>query len=196
MNTKKQFTGLLMPLICLSLSMHASAQESDPEEVKLAPETAEKKASRALPVPSDPVQIYGWQEKVSLVGVDHVFVGKLDTGARTSSIHAIKQTEFQRNGETWVRFMTSDTNVSEPKLHQIEAPLIDHVAVKEPNGKPHRRRVVRMAFRIGKRTVRANFTLNNRSNMVCPMLIGRKTIAVLGWVDPTRKYLAGKELMR
>jgi hypothetical protein len=56
--------------------------------------------------------------------------------------------------------------------------------------------VVRLSFQLGDRKIKSEFTLNNRNNMTCPVLIGLKTIQVLGWVDPTRTYLADDKIFR
>ena len=68
--------------------------------------------------------------------------------------------------------------------------------IKEPGGKSEAREVVRLNFTIGERKLRADFTLNNRSNMLSPVLIGRTTIKEIGWVDPSRAYLADQKIMR
>jgi hypothetical protein len=53
-----------------------------------------------------------------------------------------------------------------------------------------------LRFKIGDRRIKAEFTLNNRSNMLSPVLIGRKTLSELGWVDPSRAYLGDKDVKR
>ncbi|MBC7980769.1 MAG: ATP-dependent zinc protease, partial [Armatimonadetes bacterium] len=53
-----------------------------------------------------------------------------------------------------------------------------------------------LSFKIGERKLRGNFTLNNRSNMLSAILIGRTTIKELGWIDPTRTNLANERIMR
>ncbi|RYD45985.1 MAG: ATP-dependent zinc protease, partial [Verrucomicrobiaceae bacterium] len=46
------------------------------------------------------------------------------------------------------------------------------------------------------RKLRGDFTLNNRSNMLAPVLIGRNMIKLLGWVDPGRTNLADQKILR
>ncbi len=178
-----------------------SEQVNNPEEVPETPPEEIKsdkpaKPPKALPVPSDPVQIYGWMEMVKLGEIGQPLLAKLDTGAKTSSVHAISQTEFQRDGKKWIRFVTSDTMGRDGKRYEIEAPFVRKTYVKEPNGQSQGRNVVRMVFQIGDRRIRADFSLNNRSNMVCPILLGRSTLKVLGWVDPARKNLSEQKLLR
>ena len=58
------------------------------------------------------------------------------------------------------------------------------------------REVVRLSFQIGDRKMRGEFTLNNRANMLSPVLIGRSMIKDLGWVDPARTHLAEQKIFR
>ena len=150
----------------------------------------------ALPVSSDPKQIYGWKEDVLIKGLKHPLLAKLDTGARTSSMHAESQTIFERNGDKWVRFKTSAETTTGMKSFQLEAPLTKTTLIKVPNGESVRRNVVRLTFTVGERQLRSEFTLNNRSNMICPVLIGRTAIKPLGWIDADRTHLAEKKILR
>ncbi len=174
--------------------------ESDtPEEKEDA--TAEKIESEdtikvARPVTSDPVQVYGWIEKVIVAEMKDSLVAKLDTGAQTSSIHAENQQLFERDGKKWVKFIVTDTREEGAKRYEMEAPLSRIVSIKEPGGESQERNVVRLTFKIGTRQIKSEFTLNNRSNMLCPVLIGRTTIKTLGWIDPSRTYLADDKIMR
>jgi hypothetical protein len=174
--------------------------ESDtPEEKEDA--TAEKVESEdtikvARPVTSDPVQVYGWIEKVIVAEMKDTLVAKLDTGAQTSSIHAENQQLFERDGKKWVKFIVTDTREEGAKRYEMEAPLSRIVSIKEPGGESEERNVVRLSFKIGERQIKSEFTLNNRSNMLCPVLIGRTTIKTLGWIDPSRTYLADDKIMR
>jgi hypothetical protein len=56
--------------------------------------------------------------------------------------------------------------------------------------------VVRLSFQIGERKLRGEFTLNNRTNMLAPVLIGRSTLKDLGWVDSSRTHLADQMILR
>jgi hypothetical protein len=174
----------------------ASADSVQDEEVLAEKNEAADTAKVARPVSSDPVQVFGWQEKIKIVGMADAMVAKLDTGATTSSLHAENQQIFERDGKKWVRFAVTDPHKVDAKRYDMEAPLIRTVMIKEPGGDSLRRNVVRLTFQIGERTVKAEFSLNNRNNMNCPVLIGRSTIQVLGWVDPSRTYLADDKIMR
>lgn len=175
------------------------AGEDSPDSDEKA-ETAETDDSEtpavALPVNPEPVQIYGWYENVFIGDMEEHLLAKLDTGALTSSIHAEKKELFERDGKKWVRFIVANTFRGKVVRARMEAPLVRTARIKEPNAESVAREVVRLSFRIGDRKLRSEFTLNNRSNMVAPVLLGRGTLKDLGWVDPARTFLADQKIMR
>lgn len=168
----------------------------DEDEAAAEQREAEGATAVARPVTSDPVQVYGWREWVQIGESAPKMPAKLDTGARTSSLHVEDKELFERDGKKWVRFIVTDPRESKAPRTRIEAPLVRIAHIKEPGGESQAREVVRLNFMIGDRKLRAEFTLNNRSNMLSPVLIGRNTIAELGWIDPSRTYLADDKIMR
>ncbi|MFM2220839.1 MAG: hypothetical protein RLZZ553_587 [Verrucomicrobiota bacterium] len=173
-----------------------SGEDLQDEEIIAEKKEAADTARVARPVSSDPVQVYGWQEKIKVGNMVDTMVAKLDTGATTSSLHAENQQIFERDGKKWVKFVLTDPSSADSKRYEMEAPLVRTVLIKEPGGESMRRCVVRLTFQIGERSIKAEFTLSNRNNMTCPVLIGRSTIQVLGWVDPGRTYLADDKILR
>jgi hypothetical protein len=171
-------------------------EPEEDEERAAEKKEAEDSVKVARPVSADPVQVFGWREKVKVGEMTDTMVAKLDTGALTSSLHAENQQLFERDGKKWVKFVLTDPGQAGAKRYDIEAPLARTVLIKEPGGQSERRNVVRLNFQIGERSIKAEFTLNNRDNMICPVLIGRSTIQVLGWVDPSRTYLADDKIFR
>jgi hypothetical protein len=129
-------------------------------------------------------------------GITGKLVAKLDTGALTSSIHAEEKELFERDGKKWVRFIVTDPSLKKPTRSRIEAPLVRIAKIKEPGGESIAREVVRLSFTIGDRKMSGEFTLNNRSNMLAPVLVGRTVIKDLGWVDPGRTHLADQKILR
>jgi hypothetical protein len=150
----------------------------------------------AIPVSPDPVRIYGWREDVLIDGMKEKLLAKLDTGALTSSIHAEEVELFERDGKKWVRFIVTDTRQAPPVRARLEAPLVRTARIKEPNAESVAREVVRLAFQIGDRKLRGEFSLNNRSNMLAHVLLGRSALKDLGWVDSTRTHLADQKISR
>jgi hypothetical protein len=74
--------------------------------------------------------------------------------------------------------------------------LVRTARIKEPNAESVAREVVRLSFQIGERKVRGEFTLNNRNNMLAPVLLGRAVLKDLGFVDSTRTHLADQKISR
>ena len=170
--------------------------EIDPDDEAAVEEADAEAAAKALPVSPDPVQIYGWREKILVDGMERSLNAKLDTGAYTSSIHAEEKELFERDGKKWVRFIVTEPRKKNSARVTLEAPLVRIARIKEPNGESEKREVVKLSFKIGDKKLRGDFTLNNRSNMLSPILIGRVTIRELGWIDPSRTNLADEKIKR
>ncbi len=170
--------------------------EAGVEDEAVVEEAEAEAAAVARPVSADPIQVYGWREKILIDGMEKGIYAKLDTGAYTSSIHAEEKELFERDGKKWVRFIVTEPRKKGSPRIRIEAPLVRIARIKEPGGETETREVVRLAFKIGDRKLRGDFTLNNRSNMLSIALIGRTTIKQLGWIDPSRTNLADDKIMR
>lgn len=168
----------------------------DPDDPATAEHADAEQAAVAKPVSPDPVRVYGWREHITIDGAAGRFTAKLDTGALTSSIHAEEQELFERDGAKWVRFIVTDPGMAKPVRTRIEAPLVRIARIKEPGAESVARQVVRLSFQIGERRMRGEFTLNDRRNMLAPVLIGRSILKDLGWVDPGRTHLAGQKILR
>lgn len=176
--------------------MPAEPPVADPDDEAAAENAEAEKAAVARPVSPDLIQVYGWREKILVKGIEEQLQAKLDTGALTSSIHAEEKELFERDGKKWVRFIVTDPSLKKPSRTRIEAPLVRIARVKEPGGESIAREVVRLSFQLGEKNLRGEFTLNNRANMLSPVLIGRNMIKDLGWVDPGRTYLAEQKIFR
>ena len=138
-------------------------------------------ARAALPV-------VGWRELVHLpdLGV-HNLPAKIDTGARTSSLHATVLDEYERDGEQFVRFA-----VDFPQQHvrQVcEAVHVDWRGITSSNGKTQRRRIIKTPLRIGDVEFRAEISLANRADMRFPMLIGRSSLRRRFVVDSGHSWM-------
>lgn len=142
------------------------------------------------PAKSAPLVI-GWRERIALpdLGIPLV-VAKIDTGARSSAIHATRIRPFDRDGRAWVRFHIPHS--SGLRACDVEAPLIDRRAVKNTSGQPQTRPVIETTLHLGTRRWRIEMTLADRTNMSLPLILGRTALRrhrLL--VDPGRSWLAG-----
>jgi hypothetical protein len=174
----------------------ASDAVVDPDDAQAAENADAAKAAVAKPVSPELVRVYGWREDIEIKGFPGKLQAKLDSGALTSSIHAEEKEFFERDGKKWVRFLVKDTRKDKTINGRLEAPLVRVAKIKEPGGVSVAREVVLLSFRLGDKKFRGEFTLNNRSNMLSPVLIGRSIIKDLGWVDVSRTHLADQNILR
>ncbi|WP_310017634.1 RimK/LysX family protein [Microbacterium resistens] len=134
----------------------------------------------------------GWREWVSLPDVGIPWIkAKIDTGARTSSLHAQHIHEFERDGEPWVRFDVRPWQGAH-ELVSMELPVFDRRDVRSSSGHAQSRLVVLLDLTLVGRRVTAEVTLSNRSEMGFRMLIGREALRQGFLVDPARSFLGGK----
>lgn len=125
------------------------------------------------------------------LGVDWI-KAKIDTGARTSSLHAFDINEFEREGEAWVRFRVKPWQDSQEDAVVVECPVHDRRAVRSSSGHAQQRIVVRLRIRLVDRESLAEVTLSNRDEMGFRMLIGREALRRGYIIDPARSFLGGR----
>ncbi|MGR9051008.1 MAG: ATP-dependent zinc protease family protein [Gammaproteobacteria bacterium] len=141
--------------------------------------------------------VAGWVEKIILAAGQVRLRAKLDTGAKTSSIHAENIERFNVDGEPWVRFSLPKSYFkNDSKRHSIETPVVRTVLIKRHNMDSARRLVVRLGFCIDAHYYKAEFTLANRSNYLYPVLLGRSFLAGNVIVDPDTKHLKSDSLKK
>lgn len=147
--------------------------------------------------PGGAMRVFGWKEWIYLEGHTKRIKAKLDTGAKTSSIHAENIKMIEKDGVKWVRFtvVVSSGKDSEKKM-DCEAPYSRQARVRTAGGVLSERVVVHLKFRIGELERVAEFTLNNRGDMIHPILLGRSAIKTLGLMDANSIYLAKEKIMR
>lgn len=135
----------------------------------------------------------GWREWVGLpsIGVDWV-KAKVDTGARTSAIHAFDLETFTRDGADWVRYSIHPWQRSDDDAADAESRVLDRRRVRSSSGHDEERFVVAMDVRLVGRTVTAEMTLSRRDEMGFRMLVGREALRQGFLVDPGRSYLGGR----
>jgi hypothetical protein len=137
-------------------------------------------------------QVCGWREWVTLseLGVDKI-KAKVDTGARTSALHAWHIHEVERNGEPWARFCVHPNQRTMIGEVWCEAPIVDQRKVRNSGGKAEHRYVVETELKLGADAWPIELTLTSRDDMGFRMLLGRTAIRRKLLVDPGRSYLLG-----
>jgi hypothetical protein len=101
---------------------------------------------------------------------------KIDTGARTSSLHATDSEVFERDGISWLRFTAHFGSRSKLREQRCEAPLVTRKTVKSSNGHSQTRYVIRTQLSLGAHTWSVDFSLTCRKSMQYRLLIGAKAL--------------------
>lgn len=145
---------------------------------------------------SEPVYsntIAGWREWVRLAGIGVPWIkAKLDTGARSSALHAFDIEEFTGDDGDWVRFQVHPWQKSESDAVSVECRVHDRRTVRSSSGHSEERIVVLLDVEIHGRTVSAETTLTNRDQMGFRMLIGREALRQGFLVDSAGSFLGGR----
>ncbi|RNL91408.1 30S ribosomal protein S6--L-glutamate ligase [Sinomicrobium pectinilyticum] len=117
---------------------------------------------------------------------------RVDSGAKTSALHAVNINPFQRNNETWVTFDVFPIQNNGKKLIHCEALAIDKRVVKSSTGNRENRYVIRTALHINGSSWDIELTLTNRDSMGYRMLLGREAMMGRMLVDPESSFLLGE----
>ncbi|MBU1191134.1 MAG: ATP-dependent zinc protease [Gammaproteobacteria bacterium] len=135
----------------------------------------------------------GWREWVALpeLGIA-VLKAKVDTGARTSTLHAFRMETFERNGQTRVRFAIHPFQKRTDVVVECEADVVDQREVTDSGGHKELRYVIRTPVHLAGRDIPVEITLTDRDTMKFRMLLGRTSLREGFVVDPAGSYMTGK----
>lgn len=138
--------------------------------------------------PYKSLPVVGWRELVALPELGLAAIpAKIDTGARTSSLHGTILERFERDGEAYVRFAV---DYARQHVRQVcEAVHVDWRGITSSNGETQRRMIIKTPIRIGDVEFRAEISLADRSDMKFPMLIGRSALRRHFLVDSGHSWL-------
>ena len=152
-------------------------------------EKSQKKKNKAPPT------LIGWREWVALPELGAARIkAKVDTGARTSSLHAFGLEELERDGETLVRFRIHPEQRDDEREVEVELPLCDRRRVTPSRGRAEMRPVVLATLTLCGLRFQAELTLTRRDAMGFRMLLGREATRGRFVVDPARSYLGGRRV--
>ena len=121
--------------------------------------------------------VLGWREWIAFpdLGIPKI-KAKVDTGARTSALHAFVVSPFERDERPWVRFgIHPDQGDAENAIY-CEAPVSDRRMVRDSGGHEELRYVIRTALQIGESRIHAEVTLTDRDSMKFRVLLGRTAL--------------------
>ena len=151
------------------------------------------------------VQLIGWRERASLPELDIKRLKlKIDTGARTSALHAVNIRAFHKANVEWVEFdlcseptaksaTAAKTAKGKKQLAQkpkhCRARVLEHRVVKDSGGHEENRVVIETQIEMAGQSWSIELSLTDRANMGYRMLLGRTALAGRFMIDPSDSYL-------
>ncbi|BCB07957.1 ATP-dependent Zn protease [Vreelandella venusta] len=136
--------------------------------------------------------LLGRSEWVGLPSVGTYLKARVDSGANTSSLSAAEITRFERDGENWVRFKLAlnddDVVVDRVRDEWIETPIVRRVRIVQASGEESRP-VISLLMTLGPIRENVEFTLNDRTHLDYPVLLGRRFMMDIATIDVAQTYL-------
>lgn len=135
----------------------------------------------------------GWREWVNLpdLGIAKI-KAKVDTGARTSALHAFSLKPFVENGQNRIRFDIHPLQHNTDLIVTCVADVVDKRWVTDSGGHEEERFVIRTPITIAGQTWPIEITLTERENMLFRMLLGRSALRKRFIVNPARSFVTTK----
>ncbi|MCZ2720929.1 ATP-dependent zinc protease [Marinomonas sp. 15G1-11] len=114
---------------------------------------------------------------------------RVDTGAKTSSLHVDNVKKFTKEGKTWVKFDIHPDVYNVDTVTHCESALHDIRSIKSSNGNSEKRFVIKTQLTMGNRSWSIEVTLTNRADMTYLMLLGREGMKDHILVDPSKTFM-------
>ncbi|MGR8980272.1 MAG: ATP-dependent zinc protease family protein [Gammaproteobacteria bacterium] len=146
-----------------------------------------------MPELTPQLTMLGWREWAALPDLNiRLIKAKIDTGARTSALHAYTIDPYFQGGQRWVMFAIHPKQGHRNISIECHAPVKDKRLITDSGGHQQRRYVIETDIVLGKALIRAEMTLTNRDTMLFRMLLGRTALNGRFLIDPGASYLQGK----
>ena len=139
------------------------------------------------------LMVIGWHECISLPDLRLTdFAVKVDTGAKTTALHAVDIETFYEGAQKWVRFRSPEVDGVPSRLLQF--PVFTKRAITNTSGKPETRIVIRTPMIIAGRKWKIDISLTDRGNMRFPLILGRRALRHHNIaVHPGKSYLVSSK---
>jgi len=145
------------------------------------------------PISTSTPATIGWREWVALPDLNlPALKAKVDTGARTSALHAFLIEPYTKDGIDMLRFMIHPIQLNDRLEVECHAPVFDYREVTDSGGHREMRYVIQSRLVIGNIEQPVEMTLTNRDTMRFRMLLGRRAMENRFLVDPGASYVNGK----
>lgn len=172
-----RFQCIVAGAIALALTATSSSAEDAPRVIVLNENLAHGE-----------LQVLGEAEWAHLPEHDITWKARIDSGATTTSVHAIDIQDFERDGDDWVRFVLRNDETDESI--EVEREVTRTVKIVKRGGEGHQRRpVVMMDIAIGEVERRIEVNLTDRTGFDYPVLIGRNYLSGTALIDVSRNYI-------
>ena len=134
--------------------------------------------------------VIGWREQIAIpeLGIPEI-KAKIDTGARSSALHAFDVETFERDGKQMVRFKVHPYQRDSQQTVTAEAELLDQRHVRNSGGSAQLRPVIHTIVELGGTRWSIELTLTNRDVMGFRMLLGREAVRRRFLVDAGKSFL-------
>lgn len=176
--SKKGAQSMQEPLEVTEKSPHATPAPLDERLIQAKPGKIKK--------------TLGWLQSIRVLPHKVRLTAKLDTGAKSSVMHAVDIKPFKKAGKNWVRFTVPEEKKKQGLVEMyFELPVVDKSRVKQHHvDELDERYVVEMNFCIAGKVYSADFSLDNRNKFNYPVLLGRDFLQSYFVVDPGSTFVA------
>ncbi|AAW87354.1 ATP-dependent zinc protease [Aliivibrio fischeri] len=208
MKIAKKWSTLLLPILlagCMSTATTTpetdGATNPSVEEPSTKPDVKPEQKPQVDPKPpvkpeanelktADGKLLLGEEEWIYIKAINHSAKARIDTGATTSSISAVDIEMFERDGKKWVKFKLAH---NDKETKEFESPISRIVTIRQSSTEKRTDRPVIEAWvQIGDLKTKTEFTLNDRTHMTFPVLLGRTFFRDVAVVDVSKKYIQPK----
>jgi len=141
--------------------------------------------------------LIGWREWVSLpaLGVKEI-KAKIDTGARSSSLHAVDMKFYKRNGNDYVKFKIHPKQKNTRKVIETHAKVLEYRSIRSSNGHVSKRPIILTDIELHGQKWQIELALSNRDEMGFRMLLGRQSVKKKFLIDADNSYYGKKTKLK